>query len=177
MISSSKIYIRYTSTRTVHTLQCILNNKANYYCLCLVFSCLGSDCERPECYELQISVRDYCFAREDQLVGVTVLQLRDLVAGQLCTQQTESRPMPKKASFDTQSTDSTTSVMGTWFKLGRALHYDDTGFTILRILSQRTNDEVLLFLNINNLQFELCFCSRTTLSSSAIRWHRWRASL
>ena len=107
-----------------------------------MFSCLGSDCERPECYELQISVKDYCFAREDQLVGVTVLQLRDLVAGQLGTQQTESRPMPKKASFDTQSTASTTSVMGTWYKLGRALHFDDTGFTILRILSQRTNDEV-----------------------------------
>lgn len=109
----------------------------------IVHSSLGSDCERPECYELQLSVKDYCFAREDQLVGVTVLQLRDLTTGQLTPQPDSSRPTPKKASFDTLSTDSATSVMGTWFKLGRALHYDDTGFTILRILSQRATDEVL----------------------------------
>ena len=30
-------------------------------------------------YELHICIRDYCFAREDRLVGVAVLQLKDIV--------------------------------------------------------------------------------------------------
>lgn len=35
--------------------------------------------EQLDYYELHICIRDYCFAREDRLVGVAVLQLKDIV--------------------------------------------------------------------------------------------------
>jgi protein unc-13 A/B/C len=35
--------------------------------------------EHLDFYELHICIRDYCFAREDRLVGVAVLQLKDIV--------------------------------------------------------------------------------------------------
>lgn len=66
-------------------------------------------------YELQFCVKDYCFARDDRLIGIGVMQLRDIVECGSCA---------------------------SWCALGRKLHVDDTGGTILRILSQRTNDEV-----------------------------------
>uniref|UniRef100_A0A8C3JUN8 Unc-13 homolog A n=1 Tax=Calidris pygmaea TaxID=425635 RepID=A0A8C3JUN8_9CHAR len=69
----------------------------------------------PECYELQVCVKDYCFAREDRTVGIAVLQLRDVL----------QRP-----------------GVACWLPLGRRIHMDDTGLTVLRILSQRNNDEV-----------------------------------
>ncbi len=31
-----------------------------------------------DCYEIQITVKDYCFGRVDRVVGIAVLQLRDV---------------------------------------------------------------------------------------------------
>ncbi|XP_045460244.1 protein unc-13 homolog B isoform X5 [Harmonia axyridis] len=71
--------------------------------------------ETLDYYELHICVKDYYLLREDRLVGVAVMQLKDIV-------------------------DKGTRAC--WLMLGKRIQMDETGWTILRILSQRTNDEV-----------------------------------
>ena len=81
-------------------------------------------------YELHIGVKDYCFGRDDQLIGVSVMQLKDImdqVVKQLLEKGQIQRLQGSRAS---------------WLSLGRRVNMDETGWTILRILSQRTTDEV-----------------------------------
>ncbi|XP_052451822.1 protein unc-13 homolog B isoform X2 [Carassius gibelio] len=68
-----------------------------------------------DCYEIQITVKDYCFGRADRVVGIAVLQLRDIADRKSCV---------------------------CWCPLGPRININETGTTALRILSQRSTDEV-----------------------------------
>ena len=75
---------------------------------------LGNE-ESAGMYELHLSVKDYCFGRQDRIVGVNVIKLGNVV---------------EHGSF------------ACWLPLGSRVEMDDTGWTILRILSHRSNDEM-----------------------------------
>lgn len=71
--------------------------------------------ESANMYELHVAVKDYCFAREDHIIGINIVQLVNVI---------------EHGSY------------ACWLPLGNRIHMDDTGWTILRILSHRTNDEL-----------------------------------
>uniref|UniRef100_A0A669C9L5 Unc-13 homolog Ba (C. elegans) n=1 Tax=Oreochromis niloticus TaxID=8128 RepID=A0A669C9L5_ORENI len=76
---------------------------------------IGNLKQSPDCYELQVTVKDYCFGRADRVVGMAVVQLRDVADRKSCV---------------------------CWCPLGPRIHTDETGMTVMRILSQRPADEV-----------------------------------
>uniref|UniRef100_F1KQH3 Phorbol ester/diacylglycerol-binding protein unc-13 n=1 Tax=Ascaris suum TaxID=6253 RepID=F1KQH3_ASCSU len=97
---------------------------------------LGNEGE-PEHYELMFQVKDYCFAREDRIVGVGVLQLANVVEQGSCA---------------------------CWVQLGRRFHIDETGLILLRILSQRQTDEIAR--EFVRLKSECRFETESTLAAS-----------
>ncbi|XP_021201141.3 protein unc-13 homolog A isoform X1 [Helicoverpa armigera] len=79
------------------------------------FHFMVSNTEQLDLFELHVCVRDYCFAREDRLVGVAIMRMTEIVEQ---------------------------GAIACWLPLGTRIKMDETGWTILRILSQRHNDEV-----------------------------------
>ena len=77
-------------------------------------SVIGNEAE-PEHYEIQLQLRDYAMIGENKMVGVGIVPLRDLKE---------------------------TGGLHAWVQLGKRLAIDQTGLILLRILSQRPNDEI-----------------------------------
>lgn len=78
------------------------------------FHCLLSNDIDLNFFEIHIVVKHYKLVLEDRPVGLAVIQIKDIIEQGSCAG---------------------------WFHLGRSIYMDETGWTILRILSQRTNDE------------------------------------
>ncbi|KAI1721639.1 munc13 (mammalian uncoordinated) homology domain-containing protein [Ditylenchus destructor] len=97
---------------------------------------IGNEGE-PEHYELMFQVKDYCFAREDRILGVGVLQLAQVAEQGSCA---------------------------CWVQLGRRLYIDETGLILLRILSQRQSDEIAR--EFVRLKSECRYETEPTLSNS-----------
>lgn len=103
--------------------------------------------EQLDFFELHICVKDYCFARDDRLVGVAVLQLKDIVEQVrfhiliyfiFLIQWTEILEYSNNNNVFFHLKGS----CARWLSLAKRIQMDETGWTILRILSQRNNDEV-----------------------------------
>ena len=62
-------------------------------------SVIGNE-ETLESFELHICVKDYCFARDDRLVGVAVMQLKDIIEQVRCS--LNSLAKPTRNSIETQ---------------------------------------------------------------------------
>lgn len=77
---------------------------------------IGSEGEIPD-YELHFSVKDYCFGTDDKIIGIVVIKMLDIA-------------------------NSHQGTFASWLPLAASIKLDDTGYTILRILSQRSNDDV-----------------------------------
>jgi protein unc-13 len=90
-------------------------------------------------------VRDYCFIGENKMVGVGVLQLRDIV-------------------------ESSQNSYCDWIRLGKRFNIDETGLILLRILSQRQQDEVAKeYVNLKgNARFEVEGTLTAAISNNAV---------
>lgn len=85
-----------------HVTCVVSSGLTSFYC-----SFLGNEGE-PEHCELMFQVKDYCFAREDRIVGVGLLQLSNIVEQESCA---------------------------CWVQLGRRFHIDETGLILLRCVT------------------------------------------
>lgn len=68
--------------------------------LCVVFDSMVSATEQLELFELHVCIRDYCFAREDRLVGVAVMRLADISEQVITYRQTNNDFIPLDGKTD-----------------------------------------------------------------------------
>lgn len=93
------------------------------------YSVIGNEAE-PECYEIMVQLRDYAMIGENKLVGVGIVPLSEIV---------------EKVSTRTNACIIKQSLQGSlssWVQLGKRLQIDGQGLVLLRILSQRQQDEL-----------------------------------
>ena len=69
--------------------------------------------ESISCYLLQVTCRDYCLMSNDKVIGLSSIRLNEVQDQGTCA---------------------------VWVTLSKREKFDDTGWTILRILSQRSAD-------------------------------------